>query len=669
MGELGRVPREFPDLGRGDFRLPAVRVRHGKGEVVTRFRFKDHEVVEGKPGLEGLPSTTGSKIDASTLIIHLADEVAQLDAYLSYTIFSASPAIARSIRLLNRGNENVVVEQASVSLDMPSMHYDMIHLSGDWASEASLVRRKVQLGVQAIHSSTGYSSHLHNPFIGLVGPDTNERSGEAYGFSLIYSGSFAGQVERSSHGSTRVMLGLNPLHLSWSLAPGQSFTTPEVLAVYSPDGLGGMSRAFHRLYRTHLSRSKFTLKTRPALLNNWEATYFDFDANMLYDIAKESAGLGVKLFVMDDGWFGDRHPRTSDAAGLGDWVVNPKRFPNGLADLVKRVNGLRPSGPEGMRFGIWVEPEMVNPASELYESHPDWVLHAAAYDPPSTQRNQLVLDLSLKAVQDYIIDAMTALLKSANIGYVKWDNNRGMHEMSTPSKAHSYMLGLYRVMDTLITAFPTVLWEGCASGGGRFDPGVLHYWCQSWTSDNTDALDRLFIQFGTSLVYPPSSMAGHISAVPSHQTGRITPIEFRAHVAMMCGSFGFELDPRAFTADEKMVIPALIDLSERINPLIITGDLYRLSRPDESNWPAAMYLSEDGETAVVLAFQMEDRMHEVAPRLRLQGLDKGRKYTVTVAGAGGGEGREEDGETLMGDGLRLGWKGDYQSRVIWVKAV
>jgi len=264
---------------------------------------------------------------------------------------------------------------------------------------------------------------------------------------------------------------------------------------------------------------------------------------------------------------------------------------------------------------------------------------------------------------------MTTLLKSANIGYVKWDNNRGMHEMSTPSKAHSYMLGLYRVMDTLITAFPTVLWEGCASGGGRVDPGVLHYWCQSWTSDNTDALDRLFIQFGTSLVYPPSSMAGHISAVPSHQTGRITPLEFRAHVAMMCGSFGFELDPRAFTADEKMVIPALIDLSERINPLIITGDLYRLSRPDESNWPAAMYLSEDGETAVVLAFQMEDRMHEVAPRLRLQGLDKGRKYKVTVAGAGGGEGREEDGETLMGDGLRLGWKGDYQSRVIWVKAV
>lgn len=661
--------------------MPAIRIRHGRG-VITKFVYVDHEVVGGKPKLDGLPSTIGTKDDAKTLIIHLSDKVAKVDAYLSYTIFTDSPSITRSYRLVNHGNAEIVIEQASISLDFPQGNYDLLHLSGNWGNEANIVRRKVELGVQSIHSSTGYSSHLHNPFLGLVESSTTETAGDAWGFSLVYTGSFQGQVEKTFTGSTRMNLGLNPLHLSWSLQPGESFITPEVVAVYSKTGIGGMSRAFHNLFRHHLSRSDFTLKPRPVLLNNWEGTYFDFDANTLYEIAKEASALRVKLFVMDDGWFGDRHPRVSDRAGLGDWVVNPKRFPNGLSDLVNKVNALKPggTGKEGMKFGIWVEPEMVNASSELYEAHPDWILHCEGYE-RTEQRNQLVLDLSLPEVQGYIIEAITKLLRSANINYVKWDNNRAMHEMSSPSKAHAYILGLYHVLETLTSNFPTVLWEGCASGGGRFDPGLLHYWPQSWTSDNTDAIDRLFIQFGTSLVYPSSSMSGHISAVPSHQTGRITPLKFRAHVSMMCGSFGFELDPRTFTPDEKRLIPDLIELSEKMNPLVIGGEMYRLRRPDESNWPAVEYLSTDGRLAVVLAFQMQSRIHELAPPFRLQGLDEGRSYRVIGIGGRGGkedeDGKERskelemelDGGWLMGDGLRLDWKGDYQSRVVWVEAI
>ena len=665
IGPLGRMAREFPDVGHGDFRMPAVRLRHG-GSAITKFKYTGHEVIPGKTKLSGLPSTFGSADDATTVIVHLRDETIDIDAYLSYTIFTSASAIARSVKFENRGNvADAVIEQASISIDMPSREWEMIQLSGDWSREASHIRSKVHIGVQGIHSLTGYSSHVHNPFLGLVTPTTTEKSGDGYGFNMIYTGSYSGHIEKSSQGSTRVMIGLNPLHFSWPLELGTSFTTPEVVAVYSSTGLGGMSRTFHRLYRNHLMQSQFTLETRPTLLNNWEATYFDFDADTLYQIAKEASELGVKLFVLDDGWFGDKRPRVNAKAGLGDWVVNPKRFPHGLDDLVDKVNALG----SGMKFGLWVEPEMVQQASELYEAHPDWVLYSSGYD-RSEQRNQLVLDLSLREVQDHIIDAMTKLLRSANIGYVKWDNNRGMHEMPLPSTAHRYMLGLYRILETLTSRFPTVLWEGCASGGGRFDAGLLHYWPQIWASDNTDGLDRLFIQFGTSLVYPASSMGGHISAVPCHQTERTTPLVFRAHVAMMCGGFGFELDPRAFTAEEKKIIPGLIELSEKINPLVIRGDLYRLSRPDEGNWPAALFLSEDGHSGVLLAFQMQNKMHQIAPALLLEGLKSGDKYVVEGSGLGGTKNDtvELDGETLMNQGLTLKWVGDYQSKIIWIRA-
>lgn len=406
-------------------------------------------------------------------------------------------------------------------------------------------------------------------------------------------------------------------------------------------------------------KSEWTMKTRPVLLNNWEATYFDFDADLLTKIAKEASGFGVKLFVMDDGWFGVKYPRTDDSHGLGDWIINPKRFPDGLATFVDGINKL--GDRKGMHFGIWVEPEMVNAQSELYEKHPDWVLHSGTYD-RTEQRQQLVLDLSRTEVQDYIIDSITALLTSANISYVKWDMNRGMHEMTRPSTAHAYILGLYRVLEALTTKFPKILWEGCASGGGRFDAGILHYWPQTWTSDNTDAKDRLAIQFGTSLVYPPSAMGGHVSACPNHQSGRTTPLEFRAHVAMMCGSFGFELNPLAFTEEEKKMIPDFIALSEKISPLVIRGDQYRLASPNDSNWPSVQYVSEDGDKAIVIAFQVENRINILVPPVRMQGLDVNAEYLV--------QGWDEDikviGSTLMQAGLMLSWQGDFQSRILWL---
>lgn len=513
-------------------------------------------------------------------------------------------------------------------------------------------------------SSTGYSSHYFNPFVALTSSTTTENQGEAYGLSLIYSGSFSVDVERFVSDKVRANIGLHPLHLSWNLAPGESFTSPEAVAVYSSNGIGGMSRSLHSLYRNHLSRSVWTKRTRPPLLNSWEGMYFDFDAAALYERAKSCAELGIRLFVMDDGWFGDKHPRLNDTTSLGDWFVNQKRFPEGLDAFVKQLTALQTKGADGkaqaLQFGIWVEPEMVSPTSELYEAHPDWALHAGKRKRTEC-RSQLVLDLSKREVQDYIIKTIGDILASANISYVKWDNNRPMHEMPSPSTPHSYMLGLYRVLDKLTTRFPDILWEGCASGGGRFDPGILYYWPQSWTSDDTDAIERLYIQWGTTLAYPPSAMGCHVSACPNHQVGRTTPLMFRMHVALMGGSFGFELDVDKIDPADRAAIPELIALSDRVAPFVIHGDQYRLAAP-ETNWPSVMYTAADGKEAVLLAFQMQARLRIYPAALKLEGLDADAKYNV--------EGVEYTGAALMNSGLRLQWKSeDFQSQVLFIRKV
>ncbi|KAL4956115.1 putative alpha-galactosidase G [Aspergillus filifer] len=661
-GMPDRVRREFPDAGRGDFRVPAFRIRQAEGHTVSAFKYTNSRVEGGKKGgLDGLPGTFGKETDVSTLVVRLMDEVSGIEAELRYSVFDEYDVVVRSSRIINRSSQTVTVENlASLSVDFPVEEFEMIGLRGDWAREAHRVRRKVDYGVQSFGSTTGFSSHLHNPFVALVHPSTTESKGEAWGFSLVYSGSWTISVEKGSQGLTRVSVG--PDQLSWELKPGETLTSPECVSVYSRNGIGGISRSLHRLYRNHLMRSKFATSDRPVLLNSWEGLYFDIDQGRMVKLAEESAALGVKLLVMDDGWFGKEYPRTSDAAGLGDWIPNPDRFPDGLDPLVKKVTSLKVADSSTtLRFGIWVEPEMVNPQSALYKEHPDWVLHAGKY-PRTEQRNQLVLNLALPEVQEFMLNAMSTLLKSADITYVKWDHNRGLAEMPSPSANHAYMLGMYRVFDVLTTRFPNVLWEGCASGGGRFDAGILQYFPQVWTSDDSDAVERIFIQFGTSLAYPASAMGCHVSTVPNHQTGRTTPLSFRAHVAMMGGSFGLELNPADMSVEDKKAIPALIDLAERVNPIVLKGDMFRLALPEESNWPAALIISEDGRQAVLFYFQLSPNVNNAMPRVKLQGLEPEATYRVD------GEG-PFSGLTLMNIGLQYSFRTEYGSRVVFIEKV
>lgn len=417
-----------------------------------------------------------------------------------------------------------------------------------------------------------------------------------------------------------------------------------------------MSRKQHRLIRQNLMRSKFVPQPRPTLLNDWEGVYFDFDENTIYEMAKQSAALGAKLFVMDDGWFGVKYPRVNDRAGLGDWVANPERFPNGLDNLVRKIKD-----NFKIQFGLWFEPEMVNPKSELFEAHPDWVMHAPGH-PITENRHQYVLNLGLPEVQDYIIDVMTKILKTVPIDYIKWDHNRPIFESPSPTSYHKYILGAYRVFEELTQGFPDVLWEGCSAGGARFDLGIMHYFPQIWTSDNTDAWDRVHIQLGTSLAYPASAMGAHISASPNEETHRETPMEFRAHVAMMGGSFGLELDPRNLSDEDRAVIPGIIELAEEINPIVIQGDMYRLSLPEESNYPAVMFVSADGSKAALFMFQIKRLLLQEYPVIRLQGLDPTAKYKVDG-------GNTYSGSTLMNGGVSHHFPKDFSSQVMLLTKV
>ncbi|KAI1826908.1 glycoside hydrolase family 36 protein [Xylaria intraflava] len=659
--------REFPDSGRGDFRTPAIHIQHASGDTVSSFAYTGYDVQAGKPALPGLPATYGGADDVSTLIVHMYDNYSAISADLYYSIFPKHNAIARSFRLTNKGKDEATVLRASSwSIDMPNEELDLIDLWGDWAGESHINRRPVGHGEQGFRSTAGYSSHFHKPFFALAPPSTTESQGAATAYSLIYTGSFAANVERWSTGWVRVLLGLNPLHLSWPLKQDETFVSPEVVSVYSADGFTGMSQSLHALYKNQLSRSNHTWQTRPPLLNSWEGLGFDYNQTSMVQLAQEAADLGCSLFVNDDGWFGTDYPRDNDTDGLGDWVAQPKKFPDGLGPYVDDVNAIKVANSSAeMSFGLWFEPEMVDPMSDLYKAHPDWVLHAGAHN-RTLVRNQLVLNLGLPEVQDYIIDTLEGILNSTNIKYIKWDNNRGQHELSAPSDNHAYMLGMYRVFDTLTTAHPEILWEGCASGGGRFDAGILHYAPQSWTSDNTDGLSRLHIQFGTSYSFPPSAMACHVSAVPNGQVGRTTPLAFRAAVASMCGSFGLELDPKALTPDDRAAIPAAVALQQEINPLVIAGDFYRLALPDESNWPAGLFALPDASAAVLFAFQVRSAAKPLAPPLKLRGLDAAAKYRLTSGDAAGTAYEAVfSGSTLMNTGLSLPWpNNDYQSFVL-----
>ncbi|MCM8709892.1 alpha-galactosidase [Clostridium sp. SYSU_GA19001] len=659
---LDILPQEYPAYGNTDFRTPAYQLQLKNGSTITDLRYESHRIFKGKKVLEGLPATyVENDNEAETLEIELVDSLIGLKVILSYTVFENFNAIARSVRFINYGQENLKLLRAlSMSVDFIRDDFDFMHLFGSWARERHIVREALKPGVHQIDSRRGASSHEHNPFIALLSSDCNEEHGEVYGFNLVYSGNFLAQAEINMYKTTRISIGINPFDFSWLLEPGQAFQTPEVVMVYSYEGLGGMSRTYHKLYRTRLCRGEFRDKTRPVLVNNWEATYFKFNAEKIENIAKTAKELGIELFVLDDGWFGKRD---NDNCSLGDWVPDKNKLPNGLKDLAKRINDL------DMQFGLWFEPEMVSPDSDLYRKHPDWCLHVPNRS-RSTARSQLVLDLSREDVCNYIIKSVSDILRTVPISYVKWDMNRNMTEIGSallpPERqretAHRYMLGLYKVMEIITSAFPNVLFEGCAGGGGRFDAGILYYMPQIWTSDDTDAVERLKIQYGTSVVYPASTMGAHVSAVPNHQVHRNTSLKMRGDVAMS-GNFGYELDLTKFTEEEKEEVKKQVVRYKELRELIQFGDMYRLLSPFEGNETAWMYVSEDKTEAFVAYFRILAEPDAPVRRLTLRGLNPDKTYIV--------EGKKGvyGGDELMNIGIALpDLQGDYKSAIWKIKA-
>ncbi|MEC0370169.1 alpha-galactosidase [Paenibacillus chibensis] len=660
---LDTLPQELPVYGTSDYRTPMLQVKLPDGTTITEFKYVSHRVQQGKPGLEGLPSVyVERESEAETLLVHLQDLASGLHVELVYTVLEDHDAMTRSMRIVNDSGNNVELLRAlSASVDFPHMDYEWLQLSGAWTRERDIVRRPLAYGMQGVESRRGASSHQQNPFAALLSPGADEDQGEVYGFSLVYSGSFIAQAEVDQFRTARLSIGINPFDFEWLLEPGESFQTPETVMVYSAEGLGGMSRIYHKLYRERLARGRFRDQERPVLVNNWEATYFNFNAEKIENIAKAGQELGIELFVLDDGWFGHRD---RDDSSLGDWKVDLNKLPAGLDDLVHRVNHL------GMQFGLWFEPEMVSPDSDLYRQHPDWCLHVPGRR-RTEGRQQLILDFSRQDVRDEIVRMISEVLGSAPITYVKWDMNRNMTEIGSallpPQRqretAHRYMLGLYDVMERITSAFPHILFESCSGGGGRFDPGMLYYMPQTWTSDNTDAVSRLRIQYGTSIVYPVSSMGSHVSAVPNHQVNRTTPLDMRGLVAMS-GNFGYELDLTRFSDEEKEQVKQQVALYKEIRGLVQFGLHYRLLSPFEGNETAWMFVAEDGSEAAVFYFRVLSESNAPLSRLKLKGLDAGADYSI--------HGKEGiyGGDALMYAGISIGeQRGDFHSELIRLKRI
>ncbi|MBE6612070.1 MAG: alpha-galactosidase [Ruminococcaceae bacterium] len=652
---------EYAAEGTGDFRSTALSIRGEDGNSATDIRYASHKIYAGKPAIPGLPATyTNTDDEADTLEITMRDELTGAEVVLIYTAFTKLDVITRSVRVTNTGKAAFDIERLhSTCVDMNGMDFELLHLQGRWAKERTLVKRHLEFGLQGIHSKRGSSSHNNNPFIALARDGYTEETGEVYGFSFVYSSNFAAEVEVDCFRTTRVLMGINPETFGWHLEAGETFHAPEVAMVYSRDGVGGMSRTYHKLYRYNLCRGEWKTKKRPILVNNWEGTYFDFDADKLVAIASDAADLGIEMLVMDDGWFGVRN---NDNCSLGDWYVNESKLEGGLSKLVERVNAL------GLKFGIWFEPEMVSPDSDLYRAHPDWCLHVDGRE-RSLGRRQLVLDMSRADVRDNIYNQMHAILSSANIEYVKWDFNRNLTEVGSailpPERqkevAHRYILGVYELMERLLTAFPKLLLEGCSGGGGRFDPGMLYYSPQIWTSDDTDAMERLEIQYGTSIVYPPSTMSAHVSASPNHQTRRSSSFKTRGDVAM-AGAFGYELDLTTLTDEERTLVREQVANYHKYYDLIQNGDYYRLVNPTESKGTmdsAAAWESVSADkNEALLTYVVNRTAVNVTHYIRMRGLDPEKIYVEE------GTGRKYSGALLMNAGLKLGggWK-DAESRV------
>lgn len=647
---------EYPVSGGGDYREPAIQIMDKDGMTACEVIYQSHKIYSGKPEIAGLPATyENSDGECTTLEVQCLDRHLNLQVTLVYTVFENLNVITRSVRVKNNGSETVHLKRVlSTAVDFDRKDFDIITLHGTWARERHLQRERLFYGKKLIDSSRGAPGHQLAPFMALCEPSATEDAGEVYGFNFVYSSNFFAEAELSQHGQTRFTMGINPYDFDWQLDCGEEFFSPEAVMVHSDCGFGKMSRTFHDLYRNNLIRGRYKYGERPVLLNCWEACYFDFDSDRILKIAEEASRLGIELLVMDDGWFGSRN---DDTTSLGDWFVNENKIKGGLKKLVDGVNAL------GLKFGIWFEPEMISPKSKLYEEHPDWCIHIKGREKTSV-RSQYVLDFSRKEVRDHIYEQMCKILRSANIEYIKWDMNRQLSEVGNevlPASRqrelyHRYMLGVYDIQERLTKDFPQILFENCASGGARFDPGMLYYSPQIWTSDDTDSIERLKIQYGTNFIYPCSCMGSHVSAVPNHIVGRTTPFETRGAVAL-AGTFGYELDVTRLTDEEKQAVKEQIKMFKKYNHLVRDGDLYRIGNPfDSTGFDAWTFVSKDKNEALLEFVEINKYPNGYPKRIRLKGLDPEKKYKDCASG------RIYGGDALMYAGIDMPVPyGDYAS--------
>jgi len=656
------APAEYPTFGDGDFRSPAFCAKNADGRSVNELLYVSHRIFNGKPALEGLPSFDVDTDHVQTLEICTRDRISGLEIWLYYSVFENEDAITRHSVIKNTTDKPATLTTAySISVDMQESGLELVSLHGAWARERHVLRRPLQAGSLCFESRRGASAHQQNPFAAIVKSSTDEEHGEAYGFALAYSGNFKLTAEVAQHGSTRIQLGINPFDFSYLLEPNESFTTPEAVAVYSQNGLGGMSRCLHQMCRNHLGRAADCRLKRPILINSWEAMYFDMSDEKIKRFISGCAGLGIDTFVLDDGWFGHRN---SDDSSLGDWFVDKNKFPNGLHGVIDTCK------QNGMNFGIWFEPEMISRDSELFSAHPDWCIHVDGKE-PTESRQQLVLDMARKEVVDCIFEQMSAFLDEYDISYIKWDMNRNITDNGSCSlpperqgeHAHRYILGVYSLMDRITKKYPDILFEGCAGGGGRFDFGLLYYMPQFWTSDDTDAIERLKIQYGTSLAYPTNVMTAHVSACPNHQTGRSVPFKTRGDVAQIC-NFGYELDINALSDSECEQIKEQIALHKAIEPLVSNGDLYRIEDPFKTDRCCWQLVSADKKTSFAVFAAQKATPNNGGMFIKLCGLEPDTLYYVKDLGI------TLHGKTLMNAGLPITSQyRDFTTATFYIEAV
>ena len=627
---LDRFPMEYPTGGIGDYRESCLNVRNVQGRMGCEIHFDSYEIFKGKRKMEGLPASFGTEEEVETLEITCKDPILGLVVVLSYSVFEKENVITRSVCVKNEGSETLKVEKIySACLDMDNEDFEMISLHGSWARERHIQQGALRYGKQLVSSGKGESSHQEHPFVAMVTPGTDQERGEVYAMHFVYSGNFIGQVERCQFDTVRMVMGINPDEFCWNLKAGDEFQAPEVVMVYSAEGLGEMTRSYHAFYRRHMIRSPYNHKKRPILINNWEATYFNFNEEKILKIAEQAQKLGIEMLVLDDGWFGKRE---DDNSGLGDWFVNEKKMNGSMAQLAEKIHKM------GMKFGLWFEPEMISEDSDLYRAHPDWAF-AIPGRVPNHSRNQLVLDMTREDVREYLLERLTTIVHDAKIDYVKWDMNRSVCDVYSHVAAqsrngelyHRYVLGVYDLMERFLAACPNLLLEGCSGGGGRYDAGMMYYSPQIWCSDNTDAINRLSIQYGSSFFYPISTVGSHVSVCPNHQTGRVTPFWTRGDVAL-AGSFGYEMDLNKISDEEKEMVKEQVAAMHTYYDLTHEGLYYRLTGLKKQDFMAWEFVAKDQSRALLTIVKTDAEGNMLPVHTKVCGLAENKLYRCSLDG-------------------------------------